>query len=160
LVYKVNTGSCYDSVVERNLNTGLPKKVSFITDNQIQCKLQTNRTSDKNLPFGERKLKQTTAEQRPLSKQQNQRSERALKAKQASSYRDRDDENAVDARKIMFGLVSEHAQKNDETRQPGFIKAAQLFQTQETKDNIAQLEREAKEMFAFTDSAYLQDDAV
>ena len=45
----------------------------------------------------------------------------------------------------MFGLAKATSQV-DEARQPSFIKSAQIFQTQETKDNIDQLEREAKEM--------------
>jgi len=32
VVYQVNTNNCYDNMVESNLNTGLPKGVSFITD--------------------------------------------------------------------------------------------------------------------------------
>ena len=37
-MYKVNTGNCYDSVIEMNLNTGLPPGVSYITDKQLEGK--------------------------------------------------------------------------------------------------------------------------
>ena len=37
-IYKVNTGNCYDSVIEMNLNTGLPPGVSYITDKQLEGK--------------------------------------------------------------------------------------------------------------------------
>ena len=35
LLYKVSTNNCYDSVIEQNLNTGLPKKISCITSKHL-----------------------------------------------------------------------------------------------------------------------------
>ena len=65
-LYKVNTGSCYDSVIESNLNTGLPKKISFITDKHVQGKKMAVQEEDKDLPYEEKELnmkfKQTWAE--------------------------------------------------------------------------------------------------
>ena len=40
-MYKVNTGNCYDSVIEMNLNTGLPPGVSYITDKQLEGKKES-----------------------------------------------------------------------------------------------------------------------
>lgn len=37
-IYRVNTGNCYDSVMEANLNTGLPPGCSYITDKQLEGK--------------------------------------------------------------------------------------------------------------------------
>ena len=34
-IYKVDTGNCYDSVIERNLNQRLPPQVSYITDKDV-----------------------------------------------------------------------------------------------------------------------------
>jgi len=44
--YKVHTSNCYDSVIERNLNTGLPKRVSYITEKDLKGKIRpkTNRS--------------------------------------------------------------------------------------------------------------------
>jgi len=44
-IYKVHTSNCYDSVIERNLNTGLPKRVSYITDKDLKgmIRSKTNR---------------------------------------------------------------------------------------------------------------------
>ena len=41
-IYRVSTGNCYDSVMETNLNTGLPPGVSYITDKQIEGKKEQN----------------------------------------------------------------------------------------------------------------------
>ena len=38
MLYKVNTNNCYDSVIEQNLNTGLPKMISCITSKHIMGK--------------------------------------------------------------------------------------------------------------------------
>ena len=56
-----------------------------------------------------------------------------------------DDENAGDDRKLMFGLIRAREQDH-EARQPGFIKTAQIFDSQETKMNILRLEKESREM--------------
>ena len=40
-MYKVNTGNCYDSVIQMNLNTGLPPGVSYITDKQLEGKKES-----------------------------------------------------------------------------------------------------------------------
>ena len=37
-IYRVNTGNCYDSVIEANINIGLPHGVSYITDKQLEGK--------------------------------------------------------------------------------------------------------------------------
>ena len=37
-IYRVSTGNCYDSVIETNLNTGLPPGCSYITDKQLEGK--------------------------------------------------------------------------------------------------------------------------
>ena len=37
-IYRVSTGNCYDSVIEANLNTGLPPGCSYITDKQLEGK--------------------------------------------------------------------------------------------------------------------------
>ena len=34
--YKVETGSCYDSVLEKKLNVFVPKSVSFVTDKMLE----------------------------------------------------------------------------------------------------------------------------
>jgi hypothetical protein len=36
--YKVNTGSCYDSIAESKLRNFIPKSVSFVTDAMLQSK--------------------------------------------------------------------------------------------------------------------------
>ena len=108
--------------------------MSFITTRQLQGKKKRDRREDEqDLPYEERefnmKFRQTWAIQRQI----------------AQSFKDMQDENAGDARKMMFGLVKEH-DFDPEARQPHFIKAAQVFMTEETKNNIEKLEKEAKEM--------------
>ena len=72
MLYKVNTGSCYDSVIENNLNTGLPHMVSFITDKHIQGKRQAAKEEDQDMPYEEKELnmkfKETWAEQRRIER--------------------------------------------------------------------------------------------
>lgn len=98
-------------MVESNLNTGLPKQISFITDKQLRGNKKVQKEDITAVPFEERefniKFRQTTKEQLRL----------------ARSFREKDDENAGDDRKIMFGLVREH-EFDHEARQPGFIKTA------------------------------------
>ena len=130
----MQTGSCYDDIIERNFNTGLPKGISFITSKQLEGKKKKdNRVDEQDLPYEERefnmKFRETWAIQRKI----------------AQSFKEMQDENAGDARKMMFGLVKEQ-DRDDEARQPHFIKAAQIFMTEETKNNIEELERKAKEM--------------
>jgi hypothetical protein len=37
-IYKVQLNTCYDDVVEKNLNTGLPKGLSYVTDAMLEGK--------------------------------------------------------------------------------------------------------------------------
>jgi len=53
MLYKVHTGSCYDSVIEANLNTGLPKKVSCITDRHTRGKKRAPKVEDPDLSYEE-----------------------------------------------------------------------------------------------------------
>ena len=43
-------------MIEANLNTGLPKKISFITDKQIKGKKQATQEEDADLPYEEKEL--------------------------------------------------------------------------------------------------------
>lgn len=55
-VYRVETGTCYDDVVERNLNTGLPKGISYITEKQLKGKKKKQLQKDEvevEIPFEE-----------------------------------------------------------------------------------------------------------
>ena len=46
VTYEVSTGNCYDSVIAQNLNTGLPKKLSFITDKHLKGKKVVEQTEE------------------------------------------------------------------------------------------------------------------
>ena len=48
-IYKVNTGNCYDSVIEANINTGLPPGCSYITDKQLEGKKELTVDQQKEL---------------------------------------------------------------------------------------------------------------
>ena len=72
------------------------------------------------------------------------------------SFREKENENAGDNRKVMFGLIREH-ELNNESRQVGFIKSASIFKSQETQDNIDQLEKESKAMAANFESENTKD---
>ena len=54
----MQTGNCYDSVLEKNLNMGLPRKVSFITEKNLKGKKPAekgvNVVDDPNIPQDER----------------------------------------------------------------------------------------------------------
>ena len=98
--------------MEKNLNTGLPKKVSYSTDKQLQGKKQVRKDDDTDLPYEEREFNLKFRETFKASRQL------------ASSFRNKEDEaNAGESRKLMFGLVRPN-QINVEARQPGFIKTA------------------------------------
>ena len=123
----MKTGSCYDDLIQRNFNTGLPKGISFITSKQLEGKKKKDyREAEEDLPYEERefnmKFRETWAIQRKI----------------AQSFKEMQDENAGDARKLMFGLIREHDVDN-EARQPHFIKAAQIFRTEEEYNNIEEL---------------------
>lgn len=72
VVYQVQTGSCYDDIIERNFNTGLPKGISFITTKQLEGKKKKdNRVEEQDLPYEERefnmKFRETWAIQRKIA---------------------------------------------------------------------------------------------
>jgi len=55
----VQTGNCYDSVIQRNLNTGLPKRVSYITDKDLIGKKKSETGKSKaeyDVPYEEKEL--------------------------------------------------------------------------------------------------------
>lgn len=56
MLYKVKTGNCYDSVIEQNLNTGLPPQISFITDKQLKGKPKRVKVEEQDIPFEEKEL--------------------------------------------------------------------------------------------------------
>lgn len=133
MMYRVNTNNCYDSVIEQNLNTGLPKKISCITSKHLNGKRARKKQDDSDMSYEEKELnlrfRETWLEQKRIEK----------------AFKEKENADAGDDRKIMFGL----AQKNEggsESRQPGFIKKATLFMTEETQRNIDRLEKESKEM--------------
>lgn len=65
----MRTGNCYDSVIENNLNMGLPKGVSYITDKDIKSKPKREKSKeDQDMPYEEHeidmKIKRLWAEQK------------------------------------------------------------------------------------------------
>ena len=42
----MNTGNCYDPVVESNLNAGLPKGISYITDKNLKGKKKVKKDDE------------------------------------------------------------------------------------------------------------------
>jgi len=56
MVYQVNTNNCYDSVIEQNLNTGLPKQISCITSKHMKGKRARKKQDDSDLSYEEKEL--------------------------------------------------------------------------------------------------------
>ena len=52
----MNTNNCYDSVIEQNLNTGLPKKISCITSKHLKGKPRAKKQEDQDLTYEEKEL--------------------------------------------------------------------------------------------------------
>ena len=57
-------------------------------------------------------------------------------------FREQENERKFEERQKLFNLFKQ----DDEARQPGFIKQAQLFMTEETQNNIRELEHESKKI--------------
>ena len=56
MIYRVQTGSCYDPVIEANLNTGLPKKISCINDRHLRGKKPRQKVDDSHVTYEEQEL--------------------------------------------------------------------------------------------------------
>ena len=129
---KVDTGNCYDEVLQKEFNSRLPKGKSYVTEKELQGPRKL--TQEEKERRHTRMLEQTQTDL--LKKKVN----RKMKELELEMKRQDQAEKLEERQKMYATNVIEDA----EAQQPHFIKKAKLFANVESYNNIKKLEVQAQ----------------
>ena len=128
---RVSLGTCYDSVIASQVNQPIPKNQSYFTDGDYLDK--TQQTEEEIKAKNKRLLERTETDIKIIRTNQ-------LQDKLNEQITQKDKEEKLKERQKIFAIVQEDSEKNA----PDFIKKANVFQSQNARENITALEEKAR----------------